>query len=534
MAVPAVLSGCRGCGSTPSEPPTHFVAKDAEVVVEVRDVRTLVRLREALAHELGAFITTGQVDSLRQELALTLGFDPSTDDGLKKAGVRTEGQVAVQLEDGGRSAMWVIPVDDAAKFKQTVHDAAAARVGANKTTVEGEITLYQGEFGPQLVTVAACAVARGAGLVGAGPKAKEMVAAALLRKPEDSVASHPEYAKQVGALGQSWDVRAISPSGARAVVDAVQLIMRRPGFVLPAGLGGLVSAGWSLDAKPTGLEMQGRLRLDEGGMERARKLFTGAKAPAGIRALDVPAAAAVLQVGGDPSALIAMLAPPGSANRAELDRFFERVKSDVGTDPEHDVIPLLSGHGAVSVGAGDLSRLTLMALQRNPMSALWTVFAVGTKDEETIKTIEQRLDPGLKARQFEISTRNAAGQDVRVVAQVDPTSGARATLVETFGKAGAMVFSNEPAITNSVVANAGGRDLLAGVGGLALELRFGVLAQQLKTFPIAALPALFRAIARKIVDAVALLDVATLQAKLAPDGIDLHGELKLAIAPKSE
>src|SRR5688572_25457421 len=185
LAVAAALSGCRMCGSRPSEPPVNFVAKDAEAVLEVRDVRTLVRLREAMTKEFGAFITPAQVDSLRQELALTLGFDPSSDEGLKNAGLRTEGPIAVQIEEGGRSALWVLPIQDEAKFKKTVQDAAAARIGANKSAVEGEVTVLSAEFGPQVVTVAAFATKGGTGLVGAGQKAKELVAAALVRKPEE-------------------------------------------------------------------------------------------------------------------------------------------------------------------------------------------------------------------------------------------------------------------------------------------------------------------------------------------------------------
>src|SRR5688500_6795698 len=204
----AIFAGCRGCGTTP-EPPIHFVAKDAEAILEVRDVRVLVRLRESLVKDFSAFITPAQVDSLRQELALTLGFDPTTDEGLKAAGVRAEGSIVAQIEEGGASAMWVLPIEDASKFGKTVKDAASARIGANKTSVEGEITVLQSEFGPQLVTVAAFAVKGGTGLIGAGPKAKDLVAAALVRKPEDSAASHPEYGKQAGALAREWDVRMI-------------------------------------------------------------------------------------------------------------------------------------------------------------------------------------------------------------------------------------------------------------------------------------------------------------------------------------
>src|SRR5688572_10207158 len=155
LAVAAALSGCRMCGSRPSEPPVNFVAKDAEAVLEVRDVRTLVRLREAMTKEFSAFITPAQVDSLRQELALTLGFDPTSDEGLKNAGLRLEGSIVAQIEEGGRSALWVLPIEDASKFSKTVKDAATARIGANKTSTEGEITVMQSEFGPELVTVAA-------------------------------------------------------------------------------------------------------------------------------------------------------------------------------------------------------------------------------------------------------------------------------------------------------------------------------------------------------------------------------------------
>lgn len=531
----ALQIGCESCGTTRSEPSIHFVPKDAEAVLEVRDVRLLVRLREGITKNLSAFVTPAQVESLRDELVLTLGFDPSTEEGLEKAGLKKQGSIAVQIADGGRSGLWVLPISDATKFGQTVQNVAAARVGVSKTTTEkterGEITLLQSEFGPDLVTVAAYATKGGVGLIGAGKEAKALVAAGLATTAETSVASHPEYGKQVGALGTSWEVRMISPSGGKALSSALELLSRRVGPIGDqSAVKHLVSAGWSADLTRSGVKAQGNLRLDEAGLEKAKKLFVpDGKTPAGVRAVDIPGAAILLQVGGDPDALIATLFPPGSPNRARLDTFFTKVKDDTSTDVEQEVLPLLSGHGSVAFGVGDLTNVPFRALARNPMAAMWTAFAVGVKDEKTILAIEKRLDPSLEDERFKVTSRNAAGKDVRVVTAISPRTGASSTLVETFGKQGAMVFSNEPQMTNVIVANEQGRDLLGAEGGLALQVRFDVIAERLKTFPVQSLPALFRAMARKAVEAVGILDRLTLEVRPSKDGVSMTGELSLAL-----
>lgn len=536
LSMAALHVGCKGCGTEPSEPSINFVPKEAEAVLEVRDIRLLVRLREGITKNLSAFVTPAQVESLRQELLLTLGFDPSSDEGLTKAGLKKKGSIAVQLEDGGRSALWVLPIADAKKFGLTVQNVAAARVGVSKTTTEkskaGEITVLQSEFGPDLVTVAAYATKGSVGFIGAGKKAKALVSAALATTAKTSVASHPEYAKQVGALGQRWELRMISPSGGKALSSALALLSRRMSAPIadPGAAKHLISAGWSADLTRSGVKAQGKLRLDEEGLATAKKLFVPeGKTPAGVRAIDIPGAALLLQVAGDPDALIATLFPSGSPNRARLDAFFAKVKEDTDTDVEKEVLPLLSGHGSAAFGVGDLSNVPFRSLARNPMAALWTTFSVGVKDEKTILAIEKRLDPSLEGERFKVTSRNAAGKDVRVVSAVSPRTGATSTLVETFGKKGAMVFSNEPQMTNLIVANDKGRDLLEGQGGLALQVRFDVIAERLKTFPVQSLPAIFRAMARKAVEAVGLLDRLTLHVSPAKDGLSMSGQLELAI-----
>lgn len=527
------IAGCRGCGREPAEPPIHFIAADAEAVVEIRDVRLLVRAREALARDYGAILTPADVDSLRQELTLTLGFDPSSDEGLTKAGLRAEGSIAIQISGGGRSALWALPIADAKAFGQTVQNAASARIGVSAVSVEttphGPVTVLISKFGRDDVVVAAYATAKGVGLVGAGGAGRDLVTAALARKPEQSIASQPEYGKQVGALGADWEARIISATGSRAFTSALDIVKERVDVRLIAGhplLAMVKSSGLALDASKGSVRLKGTLRLDEQGLERSKQLFSVAPSSKGVRAVDVRDAALILEVAAEPKALVDGMAPKGTPHREALDGFFARVKQDASTDLEAEVMPLLTGEAAVAFGVGDLSVIPFRLLSQNPMAALWTAIAVGVKDEAAIAAIEKRLDPGLAARSLQITTRNAAGKEVRNVGAPSP-NGANVTLVESFTRDGALVFSNEPLMTNAIVVNEG-RDLLGGKPGLAVEVRFGVLARQLETFPVGSLPPIFRLFAKKIIDAVRLLDGASLIVRPDAGGIGIAGELRLS------
>lgn len=533
LVVLGLLPGCSGCDKGGGDP-RRYVRQDAEAILEVKDLGIFTRAREKLLTSFGAVVSPQQVEGLQHELSLRLGFDPSTPEGLEAAGLPKVGAVVVQLADGGSSALWVVPVADPGKFATTLDKVVRSRASIDevtKETVEGqELTIFASAFGAEKVAVATYTHHRGFGLIGVGSKGKALVSAALTLKAEDTIERHPEYQAQVQALGQAWEVRLISPSGALALQGALRTASRAlplRGLDQHPALAHLKSAGWALELGGNQAKVQGRLRLDAEGLAQSKALFAPKGAPnPGVLAVDLPRAVVFLQVAGSVTGLLDALAPAGTPPRARLDALYAKVKTDLSTDVEKEVLPILTGHVALALGLGDLTGRGVDSLMQNPLALLWTAAGLGVDDPNALLAVERRLDPGLSAQGFQIGGREVGGVKIRSVTQA--TAAGPATLVESFGRDKGMVLANEPAIADQLATHQG-TDRLGGQPGLALEVHFSELSRALAAVDLGTAPLLFRSMIAKGLEALASLD--NLQAKVRPteDGVGLEATLSFRL-----
>ena len=527
------LSACDGCRGRSAENPARYLSKDAEGVLELRDIGLFMRAREKLPVRVGNVVTPEQLAQLQTELSLTLGFDPTTAEGLAAAGLPKSGAVAMEVFGGGEATLWVVPTTSPEKLKPLLEKLVRSRVPVDEIVEDkagGQpVTVLKSAFGEEKTVSAAYAFHQGMAFVGFGSTSVELIGAAVTRKPGDSVLEHPEYQAQVKALGDAWEVRLVSPTGGKALGSALDNAASVTGApkVDPKKLALLTSTGWILDFTSHGAEVRGRLRLGGEGLEQAKKVFAAsADGVAGIGHVDVPGTLVFARVAADPHGLLDLFAPVGSGQRARLSQGFERMKKDAGIDMEAELLPLLSGQAAVALGMGELGPASLRALTTNPLSLVWTAFGFGVKDSEQALALERRLDPGLTAQGMTVGSRKVGSTDVRVVAPANAPEGT--VLVETFGLPKAWLFSNEPAITERIVAAAPGADPLGGKSGLYAELRFTELSSQLAKINMAAFPLIWRSIANKVVEAVRSMDKASFHLEAVEDGLAVKAVVKLA------
>lgn len=539
VALPLAV-GCNGCSSKPKGgSPLQFVAADAEAVLEVRDIGVLIAAREGASRSFGALLPPAQIESLQKELMLGLGFDPSTAEGLAKAGLPATGGIAAHILSSGQGAVWIIPVLDEAKLTPLLEKTVKSRVSVDAIRKEklgsAEVTVYETQFGPDKITVAAHVFAKGFLLVGAGRDSVALLKAALAVKPETSVLKAPEYAALIKSLDAKWDVRMTSPKGGETLSGALRTLSRtvpEARALVRDELGVIKSVGWSATFSKDGLSLQGRLRLTEQGLAMSKGLFAPLGEPSpGVKAIGVPETVVFSQIGLNPVALLDLLAPKGSPARQDMDSAAKRAKSDVNIDLTKELIPLLTGHGAVALGLGGLDKVSFKTLMGNPRGVLWTAFAVGVQEPEAALELEKRLDPGLKARKLDIVPRLVKDKTVRSIR----LPGEKATaLVETSTLDGAWVFANEPALMNRVLDNNTGANALGGPSGLYAEVNFRELNNQLSTFRFGDLPILYRSLLAKVMDGLKLLDSAKLRVQPSTDGVKMSAEINIipVAAPK--
>ncbi|MCK6547812.1 hypothetical protein L6R52_18310 [Myxococcota bacterium] len=543
-AVPALVLGlsasaCKGCGQGESARPITFVSKDAEAVMEIRDLGVVARSRTQLLGSVGGLVTPEQLTALEQELVLSLGFNPTTEKGLEDAGLPKQGPIAVEIVDGGAGALWIVPVADAAKLEKAIDRVARARTAietAEKVKAgTKDVTVLSTTFGPEKLVVAAYGFDRGVAFIGAGRRAQELVTKALTPDPAkaaDDVTKSPEYGALATALGEPWEVRffALRPA---ATIDRARQVIGRAGGAQAAQMiaalpetKGVKSVGWALGFEKKAVEIRGRMRLDDATIAKTKAIFSNVPAaPAGVRAAALDEAIVVAYGAGNLPAMLQVLAPAGSPARAELDAALAKVKGDIGADLEKELFPTLSGHGAVGFGLRSLSGLDLRRLVEDPR-ILWTTIGLGSTKPDDILAIETKMEAELVARGFQVSKRTSGGKEVHTIAQPgskDPSG----VLVESVSTGGARLFSTEPAFLDRAIALAekGASDPLNGKPGMMLDLRFTVLTKALSELDLASLPVLYRAIAVKGLQVLRLVERATVEATPADDGVAMKGRL---------
>ena len=363
-----VALGLSACGffkpERPSTHPLEFVRKDADAVIELRDMGMLQQLRSTIALQFRSAISARELSRLQSELELMLGFDPTTAEGLRQVGLATQGPVAGEILADGTGAIWAIPVTDAKKFAPVFQTIMKTRVGVDEIKTETKdgvaITVLSVEFGPRVVVRAAHTAAKGHMLLGFGPQAVDLVARAAGLSKADAVEQSPAFQSMSKRLGGVYDVRMISSRGATALRSAIRRLRRRAPQGLDALVGGVTAAGWTLRTDLGTLKFDGLAQMNAEGMTNANRVF---KAPSGaavgVLSVNLPAALAYGQAAGDPQALFDLLAPRGAPRRAKVDEATSSVARDFGLDFTGAVLANMSGHAALAIGTDDLSRVSL-------------------------------------------------------------------------------------------------------------------------------------------------------------------------------
>lgn len=534
LAFAALASiSCKGCaGGGGGAEPIGYVAKDASAVLELRDLGALAKNKKALAAAIADVVPPDQISALEKELELSLGFTPTTEQGLEAAGLPKEGTIAVEIAEGGTGALWIVPVKDVEKATKTIERIAKARASVDATEKikigDQDVTTLLSSFGPEKALVAAYTFHKGNALIAVGSKGRAMLERALAKKSDDgSVADNPEYTAIKKSLGDKWEARLISPNAGTSLTAALKTLAT----VAPARVArviqsmpeirGVKSAGWVLGFEERTVKIDGRVRLDDAALADMKAVFaTKSPAPKGVAALGFEDAVVFAYFSGDPQAMIAKLAPAGSEARTRLDETFNRVKEDIDADLEKDVLPVLSGHAALAMGIGSLSGLDLRAMLENPASILWTVFSLGAADPSKLLDVEKKMDEGLKSKGLLIASRTTAGAEVRVL-QGQREGQPPAMLVETVTAGGARIFSNDDKRTEAAVERAGGspKDPHDGKAGLVVEARMNNLATAVRSLDFSALPMLYRALIGKAVQILNVFEKIEVRFTPAEDGI---------------
>ncbi len=520
LALPVSCSD--GCSQGTGGDPRRFVSADAEVVVELSDLASLPSVREAIEARFEAAIPAADRQAAKEELARSLGFDPLTKEGLTAAGLAASGPVVGGIKDG--TALWVVPVGHRGKFVTTVGRLVEARATTEQRSekVDGvELTVFGRSFGDELAEVAAVAVRGGLGFVGVGSSAKAEVVAALGRQESASILGSEAYRRLASATGDAWWIRGVFPRGSEALAGVLRAAGRQaPIAADDAAVKGVEGASWALDLDGDGARVRGKVELKGAALTEAQALFrpSGPVVP-GLRALDLPAAAAYVRVHGDAKALLERFAPPNSRTRRRLGR----VLRDLGMASETEVVEDLTGQAALAVGVGDLSQVEFKQIVGNPMSVLWTAFALGVKAPDKFGVIPDEMKEQLEARGFTVSKRTVGKAELTSVVTTDNPE---VVLVESAAMPGAVLYSNERAVTDAILG--AGAVPEAVQAGLLVDLRLGQLARELRRFPSGRLPIMVRQVITRATDALTLLDRLALEVEAVDDGLRVDAALRFA------
>ena len=547
----AAVAGCKGF-TTERPQPSRFVAGSADGVIELASVSVLADRKGELRAILGTVFPGGQLQALEGQIVRGLGFDPTTVEGLQSAGLPKSGPVAVRIADRGRGALWIVPVADTEKFSKAFRTLAENRasIDADEQKKVGKHTVRElsTSWGAGTITVATLAMREGFAFVGVGRRATALVLEALDLDPKNSVLQNAEYQALDATLGKAHAARFIVPT---ATVSAAMLVNRRElgSDLLSQMARSMKSIAWGFDLSKAAIHVRGRVRVHDDALSRVEKiLISKTPPPAGV--LGVAALDGLLHVNlaGDPVALVAELAPEGSQARAGLEPAIARLNADLGLDVETDILPKLSGHAAVAVGVGDLSRAQdIAALIRNPAMAFWTSAGVGVTGDasEAIGALWPKVDPVLRGRGLIRDTRKIEDVAVTVIGLPDATNPEKVpenrVVLETFDAGNAWLLANTRQRSDKLVSaiHKPPKDPLAGQGGLRAELTFGGLATALRQVDVVKLAGsgvgalTVRAMLAKILNVLDGLDAAILNVRAAPDGLSVELDVKLAERPES-
>lgn len=535
------FKGREGCGGITEAPLAQYLAKDAELVLEVPNIGLYVERPELLTKPFEGIATVEQQAALQAELVRMLGVDPFSAKGLEAAGFPKKGRAVVELTDQGRNALLVVPVAEPTFFGNSVKQYAASRASVQKTetrTVDNQqMEVLLTVFGPEELVVVAHTVRGSLGFVGIGRRGAELVAAALNRKPEDSLLGHPEYESLKQGFTGARVLEFYSPSAGAAARNVLRRFGSQPAIDTEALAAELQSLGGVVRLEPRSVEAELELRFSEAGRARLDRIWkSGGPTPAGVLALRQPDAVLSVLASADLAALLKEAAPAGSPLAADLDQSFARLEADTGIDFKNEVVPRLSGHAAVAFGFGDLRQFrSIREVMQNPMGLLFTDFGFGLRDAAGFPTFEKlapKVDPLLEQRGFKRETRKIEDVETTAIVGKDRPD---FLLLQAFVNAGSLMIVNHAGRAEKAIAGAKKppSDLLDQKAGVTAELRFGPLLYAVRQLDLDQFIGggpqglVVKAMVNKVLVALGQLDTLRLEILKASSGLRLKGRLDL-------
>lgn len=513
----AALPACKGCHSSPSDrDPRAFLPKDTQVLLEIKDVRALVHLREGLLSRYGALVTDEQLKISQERLALMLGFDASTVEGLKSAGIRLKGGVVAAVAPDGSAALWVIPVEKPDLLMKTLNPLLEVNLYADpiqtRETPQGKLYAAATTFGDSRIDRAVYAVHQGFLLLAFGRKAEAAVTQAMAQKPEASVLRHP----QIGAIEALRDTHQVLRlsflTGGQDLARVVSAGLRKAqagGMNAGHLSGGTQKAldevqflGLEVSYHDKALHLRGKTLLTPAGQARINAIWgDGKPAPASVFAVDLPETLLSVNFSG------------------RVDTAVEEAWK-ASQDGEKPPLPKSSSFStvAISLGLRDLKDASLGALLGDPTRWMWTAMASSEVDKGLNASILSQL--GLK----ESGSRDHVGVKI---AQLSVREAPSQIFGESFDLPGAQVFASDRSITEAIIAKKSGRDPLGGKPGFAMQLKVEQTAASLSTFPIGSLPILYRTLVARALLFLGMVDHIGLTVLPTKAGVDTHVELRL-------
>jgi hypothetical protein len=246
-----VLAGCGRCGAARSAASAEELLPQAPQGAAVTaPLGVLAQHASALVDRASSLPGGDQLTDLRKGLATSLGFDPSTREGLLSAGIDPDRGAALAILGGaapggagyagdGRSAQRValevaiaLPLTKPDLFLQTAQRLLVERAGYAPSA--GHPQVYE-RRGVQL----GLAVVRGYGVIVRGPDAAALLAEAARRKPEESLAKSPGLTAVRGKLG-TQDLLLYAPAGSQlAARYGVQALPGDAGLAVTSSAQGL-------------------------------------------------------------------------------------------------------------------------------------------------------------------------------------------------------------------------------------------------------------------------------------------------------
>jgi|GEM_PF-6788964 len=541
VAILFSVSGCESCGKKKGVDPRQYLPQSAEAVLEVTDIGFLAKRRTQLEAVTSGVVTPAQLQGLKSQLERWLGFDVTEEKKLEEAGLQATGPLVGSFSSQGRDVLWIIPISDEAKFRQTARSMVQSRRRIDETKEEkteaGSIFVHSTSWGTETLPVAAVTVKDKFGFLAHGPNSQKIVEQALVRNPDQSILKHPEYQAHDKARDDSSIVSLIVPT---ATAAASQALRAQALLAQPALVDVITSLAWSIGWKGQAINAKGRFRMNQDMVKKIQDVLRPlSKGTTTMASLVNSSSVFALHATGNPKKLVEWMNEPKTPVSRQYKKFSSDIKTNLGIDLEKDVFGLLDGHIVASARLVDLSTLTnLNAIMQNPPALARFSLGIGLDGnawKKRFDTILMNFEPQLQSKGVQRISKLMKNM------HVDTITMGEHMLVESYIAPDVWIISNDDKQSKALLEPSAAVEefRLSELGGVHSYLNISVVRQALEKVDIGRLSGeglaapMMRAMVSKVIQLLSRFDRLDVKIEAAPDGMLLESQLKLAPLPKS-